>query len=164
MTTNADVVRAFEYAGWERAAAHYSDAFADATMRFVSALLDAAAVATDERVRDVACGPGYVTAAAAAARSKVRGLDFLPAVAFARTRHPEPEFDQGDPEDLPYAYAGFDCVVSNFGVHRFPDPIDSLSEARRVLAPGRRVALGTWATPEENVAWRPGVRRCRCAR
>lgn len=149
MTTNADVVRAFEYARWERAAAHYSDAFADATMRFVPALLDAAAVATDKRVRDVACGPGC--APAAAARPKVRGLDFSPAAAFARTRHPDLEFDQGD---APYADAGFDCVVSNFGVHHFPDPIDSLSEARRVLAPGGRVALGAWATPEENVAWR----------
>jgi hypothetical protein len=35
MPPNADALRAFEYAGWERAAAHYNDAFADATMRFL---------------------------------------------------------------------------------------------------------------------------------
>jgi ubiquinone/menaquinone biosynthesis C-methylase UbiE len=63
-------------------------------------------------------------------------------------------FDQGDAEALPYADAGFDCVVSNFGVHHFPNLVRALSEARRVLAPGGRIAFTTWAAPEDNVAWR----------
>jgi ubiquinone/menaquinone biosynthesis C-methylase UbiE len=45
-------------------------------------------------------------------------------------------------------------VVANFGVHHFADPIRALSEARRVLAPGGRIAFTTWAAPEDNVAWR----------
>jgi SAM-dependent methyltransferase len=155
MTTSADAVRAFEYAGWERAAAHYNDAFADATTRFLPALLNAAAVATDKRVLDVACGPGYATAAAASLSAKVTGLDFSPTMlAIARTRLPDLEFVQGDAEALPYADASFDCVVSNFGVHHFPDPVRALSEARRVLATGGQVAFTTWAAPEDNVAWR----------
>src|SRR5262249_32302190 len=54
----------------------------------------------------------------------------------------------------PYADAGFDCVVSNFGVHHFPNLVRALCEARRVLAPGGRIAFTTWAAPEDNVAWR----------
>jgi SAM-dependent methyltransferase len=154
MTNNADAVRAFEYAGWERAAAHYNDAFADATMHFLPALLDAAKVAPNKRVLDVACGPGYATAAAAIRGAKARGLDFSPAMlAIARTRHPNLEFDQGDAEALPYADADFDCVVSNFGVHHFPNLVRALSEARRVLAPGSQIAFTTWAAPNDNVAW-----------
>jgi ubiquinone/menaquinone biosynthesis C-methylase UbiE len=155
MTTNADAVRASEYAGWERAAAHYNDAFADATMRFLPALLDAAAVATDKRVLDVACGPGCATAAAAARGAKARGLDFSPTMlAIARTQLPDLEFTQGDAEALPYADACFDCVVSNFGVHHFPDPARALSEAHRVLVTGGQVGFTTWAAPEDNIAWR----------
>jgi SAM-dependent methyltransferase len=155
MTKDADAVRAFEYAGWERAAAHYNHAFSNATVRFLSPLLDAAKVATDVRVLDVACGPGYAAAAAAARGARARGLDFSPAMlAIARDRHPELEFAQGDAEALPYADAGFDCVVSNFGVHHFPNLVRALSEARRVLAPGGRIAFTTWAAPEDNVAWR----------
>jgi len=155
MTTDADAIRAFEYAGWERAASHYNDAFADATMRFLPALLNAAAVATDKRVLDVACGTGFATAAAAVRGAKVQGLDFSPAMlAIARSRHPNLEFAQGDAEALPYANASFDCVVSNFGVHHVPDPVSALAEARRVLAPGGQVAFTTWAAPEDNIAWR----------
>jgi SAM-dependent methyltransferase len=155
MTTNEEAVRAFEYAGWERAAAHYNDAFADATVRFLPALLDAAKVATNKRVLDVACGPGYAAAAAATRGARVRGLDFSPAMlAIARTRHPDLEFAQGDAEALPYADAGFDCVVSNFGVHHFPNLVRALSEVHRILAPGGRMAFTTWAAPEDNVAWR----------
>jgi ubiquinone/menaquinone biosynthesis C-methylase UbiE len=155
MTTSADAARAFEYAGWERAAAHYNDAFSDATVRFLSPLLNAAKVAPDNRLLDVACGPGYATAAAAARGARAKGVDFSPAMlAIARTRHPDLEFAQGDAEALPYADAGFDCVVSNFGVHHFPNLVRALSEARRVLAPGGRIAFTTWAAPEDNVAWR----------
>ena len=37
-------VRAFEHAGWQRAAAHYQATFATATREFATALLDAAAI------------------------------------------------------------------------------------------------------------------------
>jgi SAM-dependent methyltransferase len=75
-------------------------------------------------------------------------------LAIARIRHPDLEFAQGDAEALPYAEADFDCVVSNFGVHHFPNLVCALSEARRVLKPAGQIAFTTWAAPEDNVAWR----------
>src|SRR6516162_10460279 len=56
----------FEKAGWERAAAYYGDAFGALTAQTAQALLDAAALRAKARVLDVACGPGFITAAAAA--------------------------------------------------------------------------------------------------
>ena len=43
MTFDPETVRAFEHAGWQRAAAKYDATFAHATAPFAEALLDAAA-------------------------------------------------------------------------------------------------------------------------
>jgi SAM-dependent methyltransferase len=61
--------------------------------------------------------------------------------------------DEGDAETLPYADDSFDAVVSNFGVHHAPNPEKAIAEAFRVLRPGGRVAVTTWAVPAENIAW-----------
>jgi SAM-dependent methyltransferase len=146
-------MRAFEHAGWQQAAACYAATFAHATRGFLDALLDAAAVRTGMQMLDLACGTGLVAVAGRGAQPV--GLDFSAAMlAVARAAHPEIRFEQGDAEALPFADASFDAVVSNFGVHHFPDPIRALSEAHRVLRPGGRVAFTSWAAPAENIAWK----------
>jgi len=140
MTFEPEAVRAFEHAGWQRAAARYNGTFAQATAPFVAPLLDAAAVAAGKRVLDVACGPGHVAAAAAARRAVAEGLDFSAAmVGVARNAYPEIAVTEGDAEDLPYADGAFDAVVSSFGIHHVPRPDAALAECRRVLAPGGRM-------------------------
>lgn len=157
-------IRAFEHAAWEQAAAKYESSFATATGAFVPALLDAADVRNGVAVLDVACGPGVVAAAAAARGAACRGVDFSKAMLrVAGARHPGIAFDLGDAEALPYPDAGFDAVVSNFGIHHVPRPHLALQHARRVLRPGGRLAFTVWAAPAENVAWRlvfDAVRRC----
>ena len=154
MTFQPEAVRAFEHAGWQRAAASYNDTFAHATAPFVAPLLDAAGVSADKRVLDVACGPGHVAAAAAARGAVAQGLDFSAAMAdLARTIHPDITVTEGDAEDMPHAEGAFDAVVSNFGIHHVPRPEAALAECRRVLAPGGRVAFTVWATPAHNIAW-----------
>jgi ubiquinone/menaquinone biosynthesis C-methylase UbiE len=75
-------------------------------------------------------------------------------LAVARDRHPGLTFDHGDAEALPYPDAGFDAMVSNFGIHHVPRPTLALREAHRVLRPGGRLAFTIWAVPAENVAWK----------
>lgn len=165
-----EAIRAFEHAGWEQAADTYEASFATATRQFIPALLDAAGVgaakadgvgvdgagvAAGMRVLDVACGPGFVTAAAATRGATAVGLDFSAAMLrVARARHGGVVFDQGDAEALPYADRSFDAVVSNFGIHHVPRPVMALREAYRVLRPGSALAFTIWAAPDENAAWK----------
>jgi SAM-dependent methyltransferase len=154
MSFPPEMVRAFEHAGWQRAAASYQDTFAHATAPFVAPLLQAVEVSPGRHVLDVACGPGHVAAAAAARGAKVQGLDFSAAmVGIARNTYPHIVVTEGDAEDLPFSDGTFHAVVSSFGMHHVPRPEAALAECRRVLVPGGRVAFTVWATPAENLAW-----------
>lgn len=133
-----------ERAGWERAAPHYEGCWTD-TVLFVESLLDAAEVRTGSRLLDVACGPGFVSEAAAARGARPVGLDVAAAmVERARARCPGLEFVLGDALRLPFGEASFDAVAMNFGILHVSQPERALAEARRVLAPGGRLAFTTW--------------------
>ena len=155
MPFDPEAVRAFERAGWERAAAGYQSSFATVTRLFIDPLLEDARIGPGMNVLDIACGTGLVAARVAAHGARVVGLDFSKAMlALARARHPAIAFDEGDAEALPYADDTFDAVVSNFGIHHVPRPPLALREAYRVLRGGGRVAFTVWADPAENVAWK----------
>jgi SAM-dependent methyltransferase len=150
-----ETVRAFEHAGWQRAAAEYNASFARACACFVEPLLDAAGVAGGTQVLDLCCGTGLVAAAAARRGAAPTGVDFSSAMlAEARRAHPHLRFDEGDGEALPYPDRSFDAIVANLGIHHVSRPGKAVAEALRVLRPGGRLAFTTWATPADNVAWR----------
>jgi ubiquinone/menaquinone biosynthesis C-methylase UbiE len=155
VTFDPQTVRAFEHAGWQRAATHFAATFAHATRGFIYDLLEAACVGAGMRVLDLACGPGFVSAAAAERGAQPVGLDFSSAmVGLARAGYPSIRFEEGDAEALPFADGSFDAVIGNFGIHHVPDPVRALREAHRVLRPGGRVAFTAWTAPAENIAWR----------
>jgi ubiquinone/menaquinone biosynthesis C-methylase UbiE len=142
--------RQFEHQGWQKVAVRYHDSFAPVTRQAIEPLLDAAGVRPGLRVLDVACGPGYVTAAAANRGIEALGVDFSSEmVAEARRRYPELQFMEGDAEGLTLPNESFDAVVFNFGMLHFARPERALSEAHRVLKPGGRVAFTVWADPEK---------------
>ena len=123
MSFQPEAVRAFEHAGWQRAAASYEDSFAPATAPYVAPLLDAVELSRGERVLDVACGPGHVAQAAAAPGAAAQGLDFSAAmVGIARNTYPHIVVSEGDAEDMPYPDGTFHAAVSNFGMHHVPRP------------------------------------------
>jgi SAM-dependent methyltransferase len=141
---SGDAFGEFERAGWERAAARYEECWTD-TALFVVALLDGAAVRAGSRLLDVACGPGFVSEAAAARRAQPVGVDVATAmVERARARCPDLTFVVGDALRLPFPDASFDAVTMNFGILHVSQPERALAEARRVLVPGGRLAFTTW--------------------
>jgi SAM-dependent methyltransferase len=155
MSFDPEAVRAFEHAGWQKAAAHYQATFVAATREFAEALLDAAGVGPATSVLDLCCGAGLLAGAAADRGATASGLDFSPAMlAVARAAHPGLRLAEGDAEAIPFPDGSFDAVVSSFGIHHVPRPERALAEALRVLRPGGRLAVSAWAAPAENVAWR----------
>jgi SAM-dependent methyltransferase len=134
----------FERAGWERAAPRYEEYWTD-TVLFVKPLLDAAGVRAGSRLLDVACGPGFVSEAAAARGAQPVGVDIATAmVEQARTRCPNLTFVVGDALRLPFPDASFDAVTMNFGILHVSQPKRALAEMHRVLVPGGRLAFTTW--------------------
>jgi SAM-dependent methyltransferase len=154
MAIDADAFRKFEHDGWQRAAAHYADAFGEITRETAGPLLDAASVHSGTRVLDVATGPGVIAAAAAERGAIVTGLDFSAAMlAEARRRHPTLAFSEGDAEGLPFGDRSFDAVVMNFGMLHVPRPDAAIAEAHRVLRAGGRFAFTVWAGPDQAVGF-----------
>jgi len=60
------------------------------------------------------------------------------------------EWRQADAQHLPFPDQAFDVVVCQFGVMFFPDKVQALSEARRVLRPQGQFIFNVWDRIEEN--------------
>jgi SAM-dependent methyltransferase len=151
---NAQTFHDFEQSGWQRAADRYTDAFGGLTEQTIPALLDAVGARHGVRLLDVATGPGFVAAAAAARGATVVGIDFSRAmIGLARERYPDLDFREGDAEALAFPDASFDAVTMNFGVLHLEQPDLALAEARRVLAGGGRFAFTVWAKPEKSLGF-----------
>ena len=150
--TNIDpaAFRQFEHKGWQEVAVRYHDSFAPITIQSVEPLLNAVHAGKNTRLLDVACGPGYVAAAAASRGASAVGLDFSSEMVIeARRRHPGVEFVEGDAERLALSDSSFDAVVFNFGMLHFAQPERALSEAHRVLKTGGRIGFTVWAAPDK---------------
>lgn len=142
-----------------RAAQRYEAIVVPALMAvWASHLVAAVGVQSGDRVLDVACGTGVVTAAAAeraGVRGSVVGLDLNPAMlAVAQELHSGIEWRQGDATALPFPDASFDRVTCQFSLMYFPDRQAALSEMHRVLRGGGSIALTTWAAIERCEAYR----------
>lgn len=113
-------------------------------------LVEFAAVEPGESVLDVGCGTGVVAITAARRGAQVSGLDLTPELLeHARANEEIAEcgkidWIEGDAERLPYPDASFDVVLSQFGHMFAPRPEVVISEMRRVLRPGGRIAFATW--------------------
>lgn len=104
------------------------------------------------RVLDVACGSGNLAIPAARSGAIVTGVDIATnlleqARVRAESEGLKIQFDEGDAEQMPYADAAFQEVVSMFGVMFAPHPELAAAELARVCSPGGRVAMANW-TPD----------------
>ncbi len=134
----------FERSGWAEHMEGYNDTFAAVTRQTVQATLSAAGVGSGDRVLDLCCGPGMLSAAAGSMGASAVGLDFPGVVALARTLVPGAEFQEGDATELPFPDNSFDAIVCGYGIIHVPDPETAMQEMLRVLRPGGRAAMSVW--------------------
>jgi SAM-dependent methyltransferase len=136
--------KAAQRAGW----AHFAPLQA-VTTEPAAHLVRHAGIKAGQRVLDVACGTGVVAVTAALKGATVTGLDLTPELLMvardnARIASVDVDWHDGDVEQLPFAAATFDVVVSQFGHMFAPRPEMAVSEMIRVLKPGGTIAFSTW--------------------
>ncbi len=112
-------------------------------------LFDRVEIRPGQEVLDVATGTGNVALRAAAAGARVVGLDLTPELFVAARRRAEEQgisvdWVEGDAEELPFADASFDHVLSVFGVQFAPRHEVTAAELARVCRPGGSVGLVNW--------------------
>jgi SAM-dependent methyltransferase len=108
---------------------------------------DFAGVEAGQRVLDVGCGPGALTAELVRrlGPDQVAAVDpSTPFVAAARERHPGVDVRLAAAEELPFAADEFDASLAQLVVHFMADPVAGIAEMARVTRPGGVVAASVW--------------------
>jgi ubiquinone/menaquinone biosynthesis C-methylase UbiE len=147
-----DVVKQQVAAHWDRRAAHFDEDFGHsirtsaerAAWDRILALVVPAGRAL--AALDAGCGTGFLSFELASRGHRVTGVDFAPAmIAQARRKATEHgiavRFEEGDVEQLPFAPASFDLVISRHVLWTLPHPEAAINEWMRVLRPGGRLAI-----------------------
>jgi SAM-dependent methyltransferase len=145
--TESSAFREFEHAAWGNAAVaqSYHRHVGELTQGVIPELMRACGVKAKDRVLDVACGAGYVAAAARERGADATGVDFsLTMIRLAEETNPGIRFVEGDAAALPFADAEFDVVLNAFGLPHFPDADKAAAEAFRVLRPGGCFTYASW--------------------
>ncbi|MGH2591448.1 MAG: class I SAM-dependent methyltransferase [Actinomycetota bacterium] len=108
---------------------------------------DLAAVQAGQRVLDVGCGPGALTAELVRrlGPDAVSAVDpSEPFVAAARKRHPGVSVQRAAAEELPFGDRAFDAALAQLVVHFMADPVVGLREMARVTRADGVVAACVW--------------------
>lgn len=115
-------------------------------------ICEAVDLRSNQRVLDVAAGNGNATLAAARRFADVVSTDYVGELLDRGRERAMADrlavtFQEADAENLPFADASFDVVLSTFGVMFAPDHEKVASELLRVCRPSGKIGLANW-TPE----------------
>ena len=98
----------------------YAEPLADVFVAF-------AGVGVGDKVLDVGCGPGALTAHLLSVGAEVAAIDPSPPFIDAiRVRFPDVDVRRGTAEELPYDTSAFDAALAQLVVHFMTDPVVGL--------------------------------------
>jgi SAM-dependent methyltransferase len=147
-----DIVKQQVAAHWGRRAAHFDADFGhsirtEAERAAWNRVFDLAlAGRTGLDALDIGCGTGFLSLELAARGHRVTGIDFASEMlALAKAKAAEAgasvRFEHADAEQLPFAPASFDLVITRHVLWTLPHPEAAIDEWKRVLRPGGRLAV-----------------------
>src|SRR5512145_1401632 len=148
-TVDLNMVKGRQQAAWSSG----DYAIVGTTLQIVGeTLCEAVDLRSNQRVLDVAAGNGNATLAAARRFAEVVSTDYVGALLERGRARAEADrlpvtFREADAENLPFADASFDVVLSTFGVMFTPDQEQAARELMRVCRPGGKIGLANW-TPD----------------
>jgi SAM-dependent methyltransferase len=161
--TQTDPVKAQVAQHWGRRAAHFDEDFGHsigspaeraAWDRILDLVLPMGGPCD---ALDAGCGTGFLSLELAARGHRVSGIDFAPAMLVEARRKAAAQrlsirFEEGDAEQLAFAPASFDLVISRHVLWTLPHPEAAVDEWIRVLRPGGRLAIVDGAQYNETAA------------
>ena len=142
---------------WRRGAAMRAQSFGPAT----ALMLDLAGVAAGDRVLDVAAGTGETSILAAervGPTGQVVSIDISASMiegaaeAAQRAGLSNVETRVLDAREIDLPSDSFDAVISRMGIMLMPERQRALAQMRRVLKPGRKLAVIVWSAGERNLS------------
>jgi len=152
MASRPDAVKQQVAAHWDRRASHFDEDFGHSIRtpgeraawdRILDLVL---AGRGGLAVLDAGCGTGFLSFELAARGHRVTGIDFAPAMLDEARRKAEERgvsirFEQADAEQLPFAPASFDLVISRHLLWTLQHPEAAIDEWIRVLRRRGRLVI-----------------------
>ena len=131
-------------------------------------LVEVAQIPEGAKILDVACGRGallFPAAECVGPRGHVIGIDLADGMALEtgieiqRRGLKQAETHRMDAEHLTFPDSTFDFVLCGFALQFFPHLKQALSEFRRVLKSGGKVAVTTWSDDDARWEWFEELRK-----
>jgi SAM-dependent methyltransferase len=133
---------------WSVAPTYWSEHFEPYFLPMYREVFNQISLSQESVVLDAGCGAGLFSSLAIKTGAHVIGIDAAPGLLeIARDRNPKNSFLEEDLEDLPFADESFSVVVG-FNSFQYAGSFENaLSEAKRVLKKGGKLAIGIWDKP-----------------
>jgi SAM-dependent methyltransferase len=154
---------------WNAVAAGYDEELFDQATELTEAAIELLSPDREDTVLDVATGPGTLAVRLAPRVHRVVAIDFAEAmierlrVHMMKNHLHNLEVRLMDGQELLFSTGSFDSAVSMFGLFLFDDRRRGLDELFRVVVPGGRVLISSWATPDKNTVLGVGMEAMRAA-
>jgi len=154
---------------WNAVAADYDEVFFGQLPELTDAAIELLAPRREDRVLDIATGPGTLAVRLAPRVKRVVAIDFAEVMLERLRGHimqkhlSNLEARVMNGQELDFSDGSFDAAVSLFGVFLFDDRQRGLAEMFRVVVPGGKALISSWAVPEQNTLLGAGMSALRTA-
>ncbi len=149
-------------ATWDTVASGYAEQIASHTVKYCEEALRIVPLAPTDRVLDVACGPGSLAFLTAPRVAHVDAVDFAPGMVSEVTARATRDGVGNvaaavmNAQELGFDGCTFDAAFCFFAFMFFPDRARAFGELYRVLKPGGRALVATWAPIDKRPLMRLG--------